>query len=67
MSKETAYSFKKDIQSLKSNIDLLTKDHTPVATERCCNRIRAILDRIEENRKNSYVPYEVKEYFREEE
>lgn len=67
MAEQKAYSFKSDIESLRNNIDLLTKDYTPVATKRCCERIRAILDRIEENRQSSYIPFEVKQYFREEE
>lgn len=62
-----AYSFSKDIESLRRNVDLLTKDPTPLATERCCNRIKGILDRILDNRQQSHVPYEVKEYFKEEE
>lgn len=66
MADNKAYSFNEDIESLHNNVDLLTKDHTPVATDRCCNRIRAILDRVQENRESSYVPYEVKQYFREE-
>lgn len=66
MAEKKAYSFAQDIDSLRSNTDLLIKDHTPVATKRACDRMRAILDRIEENRQNSYVPYEVKQYFRDE-
>lgn len=64
MADKKAYSFAQDIESLRYNVDLLTKDPTPVATKRACDRIRAILDRIQENRQNSYVPYEVKQYFR---
>lgn len=66
MGKDKAYTFAQDIESLRNNVDLLTKDCTPIATARCCNRIRAILERIEENRNNSYVPYEIREYFRDE-
>lgn len=66
MAEKKAYSFAQDIESLRSNVELLTKDHTPVATKRACDRIRSILDRIQENRQNSYVPYEVKQYFRDE-
>lgn len=64
--KEKAYTFSQDMQSLRYNVESLAKDSTPLATERCCNRIKAILDRIQENRQNSYVPYEVKQYFRDE-
>lgn len=63
--KREAYSFKKDIESIRHNVDLLERDYTPVATKRCCERINDILGRIQENRERSYVPYEVKEYFKE--
>ena len=64
VNKGKAYNFKDDIESLRHNIDLLESDYTPVATRRCCERISSILDRIQENRERSYVPYEVKEYFK---
>lgn len=64
--KKEAYSFKKDMESLHHNIDLLERDYTPVATKRCVDRINDILARILENRERSYVPYEVKAYFKEE-
>lgn len=64
--RKEAYSFKKDMESLHHNVDLLERDHTPVATKRCCERINSILVRIQENRDRSYIPYEVKEYFRDE-
>lgn len=60
-----SYTFEQDIQTLYRNIDLLTKDYTPKATQRCCKRIREILDRIEQFREQSYIPYEIKQYFKE--
>lgn len=58
------YTFDQDITNLRFMIDTLVEDVTPKATERTCSRMRAILDRIEEYRKDSYVPYDVKQYFR---
>lgn len=63
MADRKAYSFAQDIEILRTNVDLLTKDHTPVATKRACDRIRIVLERIQVNRESSYVPYEVKQYF----
>lgn len=65
MSKSEVYTFNQDIESLMNNVELLKRDYTPVATKRCCTRIRQILDRIEENREAAYIPYEVKAYFKE--
>lgn len=65
--KNKSYSFSKDMASLRSNVDLLESDVTPLSIKRCCDRIRSILDRIQDYRERSYVPYEVKDYFRDEE
>ena len=65
--KTEAYSFKKDIATLHRNVDMLEREITPLSVDRCCNRIRSVLDRIQQNRQDSYIPYEVKQYFREDE
>lgn len=67
MAANKVYTFHQDMSSLRNNVDLLEKDYTPASTRRCCERIKAILDRILENREDSYVSREVRDYFREEE
>lgn len=63
--KDKSYSFVADISSLHYNVDLLVTDYTPLATKRACDRMRVILDRIQENRERGYIPIEIKNYFKE--
>lgn len=67
MSSNEVYTFQKDISMLRYLTDSLVKDTTPKTTDRCVSKMKAILDRIQQNRADSYVPYEVKQYFREDE
>lgn len=58
-----AYSFEQDLATLQSNVKQLEKERTPLSVDRCCERIRRVLDRIQEYKQRSYVPIEVKQYF----
>lgn len=59
-----AYTFEQDIKQLHSYVDMLGKEFIPDNIQRAQRRINEIAERIAENKIRSYVPIEVKQYFK---
>lgn len=62
--KTMVYTFEQDINQLHHYVDMLSEEFIPGNIERCQNKIIATVERICDNKIRSYVPIEVKQYFR---